>query len=199
MEVSTTGGSPIAGWLLMENPSINGWCRGTHISGNLQKKCWLVGWWPGGERSRVHHAFPPWMILQADSWPVLLELFLSKLLVSDYLMTVFDEKCSLKSVRYPIISPSILYTHHLGISFIIRYIHIFSHYISINPHYSNPLDIPMISTVVPKTPPKERLDAQLARLKDGDQQSEKFWDFNPGLSKKNMVVSHGFLDWKIHL
>jgi len=57
------------------------------------------------------------MILQADSWPVLLELFLSKLLVSDYLMTVFDEKCSLKSVRYPIISPSILYTHHLGISF----------------------------------------------------------------------------------
>ena len=110
MEVSITGGSPIAGWLLLENPSINGWFRGTHISGNLQKKCWLVGWWPGGERSRVHHVFPPWMILQADSWPVLLELFLSKLLVSDYLMTVFDEKCSLKSVRYPIIAPSILYT-----------------------------------------------------------------------------------------
>ena len=29
------GGTPIAGWLIMENPSINGWFGGTPISGNL--------------------------------------------------------------------------------------------------------------------------------------------------------------------
>ena len=35
MGVSINGGSPIAGWVIMENPSINGWVGGTPISGNL--------------------------------------------------------------------------------------------------------------------------------------------------------------------
>ena len=32
--VSTTGGTPIAGWFRRENPTINGWFRGTPIYGN---------------------------------------------------------------------------------------------------------------------------------------------------------------------
>ena len=32
-------GSPIAGWFIRENPSMNGWCRGTPMSGNLHIIC----------------------------------------------------------------------------------------------------------------------------------------------------------------